>query len=405
MVDYVVDRSLAFVDRRHLSEETQQSIKAALTVAIPNTQDTIDLYSIIHPFWILPRFFAQRLFGLAHRKKSQVTMETWPENCFSTKLPLDLARNQPAIFEKVVLYLRKHDSGVLTIPPGSGKTCLAIHIAVHFQVKTLILVTQHQLMEQWEASLRQFVHEKSSDRYPLKVGFICGKRWEVDGCQFVIGMVQTLLSRLAKKTVSPQDFSTFGLTLYDECHHLAAPTFSKILPFTASAKNLALSATPDRSDHLEAIFHMYIGPIIYKDPSAINAYGRHTVIQALQLSGLGLCPKTSSAGRLDMVHLLKQLGAHPSRNELIVHLLINICKYYPERRCIVLVEHLSHIDTLYDALWSANSQLSLCKLTGKTAGLFRKDPREFSIILATFKLCAEVGQRTILGERLNLMVT
>ena len=45
------------------------------------------------------------------------------------------------------------------------------------------------------------------------------------------------------------------------CHHLAAPTFSRALPIVATKYFLGLSATPTRNDKLEKVFYWHLGYI------------------------------------------------------------------------------------------------------------------------------------------------
>ena len=58
-------------------------------------------------------------------------------------------------------------------------------------------------------------------------------------------------------------FSSFGLAIFDECHHLGAEVFSKCMAKVQSKYMLGLSATMKRKDNLSKVFKMFIGPIVY----------------------------------------------------------------------------------------------------------------------------------------------
>ena len=58
-------------------------------------------------------------------------------------------------------------------------------------------------------------------------------------------------------------FSSFGLAIFDECHHLGAEVFSKSMAKVASKYMLGLSATPVRKDGLSKVFYWYLGDIVY----------------------------------------------------------------------------------------------------------------------------------------------
>tara|TARA_Y100000389_G_scaffold191517_1_gene217821 strand:+ start:409 stop:1353 length:945 start_codon:yes stop_codon:yes gene_type:complete len=82
----------------------------------------------------------------------------------------------------------------------------------------------------------------------------------------VLAMVQSL----SQKEYESEVFSTFGLAIFDECHHLGAEVFSKSMAKVASKYMLGLSATPDRKDGLRKVFEWYIGPMVYSSKSEVN---------------------------------------------------------------------------------------------------------------------------------------
>ncbi len=62
----------------------------------------------------------------------------------------------------------------------------------------------------------------------------------------------------------------FDLVIFDECHHLGANTFSRILKKTNPMYILGLSATFRRKDGLQKIFYDFIGQIIYEKKEQKN---------------------------------------------------------------------------------------------------------------------------------------
>ena len=55
---------------------------------------------------------------------------------------------------------------------------------------------------------------------------------------------------------------TFGLIVYDEIHIFGAPKFSRIFDLVQARYQLGLSATPERSDRMERVFELKVGPIL-----------------------------------------------------------------------------------------------------------------------------------------------
>ena len=64
-------------------------------------------------------------------------------------------------------------------------------------------------MNQWKERIEQFLPDAN-------VGFI-RKNSDIENKDIVIGMLQTL----STKEFSEEIINQFGLTVYDECHHLS----------------------------------------------------------------------------------------------------------------------------------------------------------------------------------------
>ena len=131
-------------------------------------------------------------------------------------------------------------------------TFCALYIMTKLAQKTLIVVHTSVLLTQWIERIEQFVPG-------ARVGIIKGPKCDVEDKDIVIAMLQTLVS---ENRVFPRGFfDQFGLSVVDECHHLAAPTFSRALPIMATKYFLGLSATPKRNDKLEKVFYWHLGYI------------------------------------------------------------------------------------------------------------------------------------------------
>ena len=133
-------------------------------------------------------------------------------------------------------------------------TVMALNICARLKKKTFIIVHKEFLMNQWIERIREFMPS-------ARVGCIQGKRFEVDNCDIVIGMIQTLYD----KPYPIGTFSSFGLTIIDEVHRIGSEEFSKTLLKVVTPYMLGISATVDRKDGLTALIHMFIGDKIYSE--------------------------------------------------------------------------------------------------------------------------------------------
>ena len=142
---------------------------------------------------------------------------------------------------------------VLVLPTGAGKTVVFAFIAYSSASrgkKVLILVHRIELLRQTQKKLQEF---------GIRAGLISPKYTPDYGAQVQVAMVQTLVGRV-------QYYSTFDLIITDECHHVGADTYLKILN-QYQCYQLGVTATPIRSDgkglgkgHGGVYDHMVLGP-------------------------------------------------------------------------------------------------------------------------------------------------
>jgi superfamily II DNA or RNA helicase len=62
----------------------------------------------------------------------------------------------------------------------------------------------------------------------------------------------------------PRLLNRFGLLLFDECHHLPAPSYRLIADGAFTPLRLGLSATPERADEEHRALDELIGPVVYR---------------------------------------------------------------------------------------------------------------------------------------------
>ena len=144
--------------------------------------------------------------------------------------------------------------GLLEVPCGRGKTICALSIISKLKKKTLVIVHKGFLLNQWIERIEQFLPS-------ARVGKIQGQICDIEGKDIVIGMLQSL----SMKEYPYELFSSFGLTVVDEVHHIAAEVFVRSLFKIVSPCMLGLSATMQRKDGLSKVFKMFLGDIIYKE--------------------------------------------------------------------------------------------------------------------------------------------
>ena len=146
-------------------------------------------------------------------------------------------------------FIKKGKNGIICVPCGWGKTFMSLAIMGKIKQKTIIVVHKEFLVGQWIGEINRV--------YPTaRIGRLQADDAEVgDDFDITIAMLQTV----AKHEYPEGFFADFGLSIFDECHHLGAAHFSKALMKIQTKYMLGLSATPDRTDGLSKVFGWYIG--------------------------------------------------------------------------------------------------------------------------------------------------
>ena len=194
----------------------------------------------------LPRFYGQDKFGNPTKNKIN---EGSPINI---KFKGSLRKEQEPIVKLYEEAAKTNGGGLISLKCGGGKTVLALWIISLLKVKTIVVVHKDFLMTQWRDRILEFLPE-------AKIGKIQQNTIDIENKDIVLAMVQSL----SMKEYESEVFSSFGLAVFDECHHLGAEVFHKSMAKVASKYMLGLSATPNRKDGLRKVFEWYIGPMVY----------------------------------------------------------------------------------------------------------------------------------------------
>ena len=129
----------------------------------------------------------------------------------------DLREEQKPI-EKIYLdSADKIGGGIISLKCGGGKTVLALHIISMLKKKTIVVVHKDFLMTQWRDRIKQFLPN-------ARIGKIQQNTIDIEDKDIVLSMVQSL----SMKEYSEDTFDSFGLAVFDECHHLGAEVFQNL---------------------------------------------------------------------------------------------------------------------------------------------------------------------------------
>jgi len=144
------------------------------------------------------------------------------------------------------IYALVNDNCLVNAKPGWGKTFISLLIAHKLGHKTLVVVHNTTLRDQWVDEVEKV--------FGFKPGIIGTSRYETD-TPIVISNTQTLGKCIQKYS------KMFGTMIVDECHRIPATTFKNIADASYARYKIGLSATLKRKDNK----HVYIPDYFGKD--------------------------------------------------------------------------------------------------------------------------------------------
>jgi superfamily II DNA or RNA helicase len=252
-----------------LSDEQIEMIENDLTItpdiderySKSNIDNTFNIYleTVNGDKFVLPRYYGINKFGYPNKIQFKINILDRANIQFNGEL-----RDYQKEIMTVILAeyctninlpsesLKQFGGAIISIPPGKGKTVLAINLATQLGLRTLVIVNKTFLLNQWKERILQYTN--------ASVGLIRQDKIDICNKQFVIAMLHSV----SMKDYDKELFQAFPLIIYDECHHLGAKVFSKSLIKVQAPYYLGLSATPERKDNLDIVFKYFLGDIKYR---------------------------------------------------------------------------------------------------------------------------------------------
>lgn len=232
--------------------------------------------------------------------------------------------------------LLKHDIGVFVAPPGSGKTVVGAHLVADRGRSTLILVHRTQLLDQWITQLSVFLNID-----PKRIGQIGGGKRSPNG-RLDVAMIQSLVRR-GNVDAAVADY---GHVIVDECHHVPAVSFERVMRDVKARYFTGLTATPQRRDGHHPIIRLQLGPARFKiDPKSQAARGSFAYRLILRETDFKLANDTGDIG---IQKIYRQLAADENRNNLILD---DVIRALEDRRSpLLLTERRDHLEFLAERL-------------------------------------------------------
>ena len=315
---------------RALTRQEKADIEAELTVTprskegIPAKQ-SFPIYFRNGEYVYLPVEWATARYGPAVDERPR------PAHLSGIQFTGELREEQKEPAETLLRHFMGHSAeqkknekgagGVAVWPTGAGKTVLGAYLLAALGVKTLIVVPRVIVGEAWREALLQFTNLSDSH-----IGLLKGDS-DATAVALLRPVVIATIKGLYDKGLSSRDASSFGLTIYDECHKLPCEHYSECLRRMSTKYRLGLTATPHRDDGCDSLNYLFIGPIVSEIKKTEN-HRQPVVVQLFRYpidDRLKECP-VNSLGKADFTGVVGMVLDDKARNELLLSMVLRYAK-------------------------------------------------------------------------------
>ncbi len=305
-------------------DNPQIKILQSLRKPIYNTPRTLKGYEQIDNKLVIPRGLMRGVIELFKQYKLDTTYidKRFVKNESFPKVIYTLRDEQ----NKAIEQIDKKDFSLCIAPPGFGKTLIGAKMIELRSVNTLVIVNKNMLLDQWIERFTDYFNYEKKD-----IGFL-GKSKNKLNNKIDVATMQSLKNNL-------DIIRNYSFVIVDECHHIPALTFEKIIKQFRGKYILGLSATPNRKDGMEPLLYQQLGSIAYEVKSKRKTTNKLEIVET---------EFTSSVDNFS--DLINDLINDERRNQLIVEQIIK----YKNRKILLLTDRIEHIENLELILKSNN---------------------------------------------------
>lgn len=272
----------------------------------------------------MPRFYALQRFGPA---AVDARVDGTPIDVrFVGELTEVQARATCAVFDAPDYAARC--GAMVSLPCGYGKTVWAVHAIARLGRRACVFVHKAFLRDQWAAAFAKFCPE-------ARVGCVQGKKANVEHADVVIVMIMTACKR------GVPDADTYGVLVFDECHHVAAPVMNLATRGFRARHVLGLTATKERADGLTPLLHWSLGPEAF----AVAREGERVRVSVAVYPAV-TSEISNREGKPVVSVMINRIAAHAGRNAFIANRIAVLRR--TGRVILVLSDRLVQLTTLRD---------------------------------------------------------
>lgn len=289
--------------------------------------------------------------------------------------------------EKIINTLLTHEGGLIEMATAGGKSIAILGYIATIKQRTLILVDEFRLSNQWIGEIEK----------RLTGSFSLG---EFNGDKKKIGDITVAIinSAYIRYKEDPTFFDQFGIVVIDETQQLPAHMFMSVVNNTSGKYRIGITATPKRRDGKEILMFDVLGPVLLAIKShevkhrvtdfefkMINTDLKFTIPTKLAWN----TKKRKREKAIDFTKCLTELVDNKDRNDIIVNEVVDIIKegYIP----LIISDRVKHNTTMYQKLLDLgyNVELLIGDTRKKTDLMAIKNNETLQCIVANTRILSK----------------
>lgn len=307
--------------------------------------------------------------------------------------------NQKLVFDEIMKnyfssskLLSGHAGLILNLKAGMGKSFLAMALIGYLKCRTLIVVHNKTILQQWVKILKEYVPG-------AKIGVYYGLKKTYG--DIIIGLINSLILPDITGFESPRAFyDTIDFVILDEVHQYCSNSRRTIYDVCQSPYMIGLSATPDeREDGLDKVNKWFVGPILKAD--ALSGYSEQSIpfkgfVHQIKYHGPSMYTQmliNEKLGMVSIASMINQISADPYRTRLIAKLTYeqyknnhNIFVFADRRDYLISInEELKKISLQGQMLTTDKDLESIRLVGGSTENEMKSAIEDKCIILTTYQ--------------------
>jgi len=224
-----------------------------------------------------------------------------------------------------------HETGIIHIATGGGKTIIAAEIIKKVNTRTLWIIDRKELLIQTKNELEKYLG--------TPVGVLFGGQANFE--EITVATVQSLYSRLDN---IKEYLYNINFVVVDEFHKSAASTYQKVFAKLPNTRyRLGLTATPKRDDGLDPVLFSILGNVLYK-VSTENLIQKGYLVKP-NIIFYDMKGQNLEAEDYPFDYKYNIVENH-KRNEKI----IDVCKENKDKKILIVTKLVNHAKTLLNTI-------------------------------------------------------